>query len=423
LLESIYEIVDGCAVQYRCGQVLYFISQIALSLGVRLVRCVQAPGHGKEEVDGLQGVEKTYADSIFARPGRLAEVSDGEDEDIKAPSHRMDINGVKVSLAKMMYAILSNPKRKFRYKDHEQKVSERRYHLRPVDDAATTHNVKMTAVGCEKKKGRYGIGSHYCFVGDPLLGLKIVTRRFFCVCEGCKSKLSSSIISERYSGPFDMCKYWPIFMIDETRGWNDTRILSFVPGKACDQDEVEETFVHTLKELGKTISRHVVVGGVGAYAVDDDHHQYYLVQWVDVPREIEEDEMIMVENSMMTVSKGDWVCEGKWFDRVERTKCWYTLGDTTVTVRMKNVLHADLVMVPVGDDNPLPRLNPTVRDHVLPLNPVMLKSSDHDFMMDEIGRREMLSHEEDIVDSEVEGHSGDDDDEEETDEEDDTDDE
>ena len=44
-------------------------------------------------------------------------------------------------------------------------------------------------------------------------------------------------------------------------------------------------------------------------------------------------------------------------------------------------------------------------------------------MMDEIGRREMLSHEEDIVDSEVEGHSGDDDDEEETDEEDDTDDE
>jgi hypothetical protein len=40
--------------------------------------CVQAPGHGKEEVDGLVGTEKTYADSVFARPGRLAE-DDGDD--------------------------------------------------------------------------------------------------------------------------------------------------------------------------------------------------------------------------------------------------------------------------------------------------------------------------------------------------------
>jgi hypothetical protein len=30
---------------------------------------VQAPGHGKEKVDGLIGTEKTYADTIFAHPG------------------------------------------------------------------------------------------------------------------------------------------------------------------------------------------------------------------------------------------------------------------------------------------------------------------------------------------------------------------
>ena len=158
-----------------------------------------------------------------------------------------------------------------------------------------------------RKKGCYGIGSHFCFVGDPLLGLKTVTRCFFCGCEGCKSKLSSAIISERYSRPFDTCKYWPIFKIDES---SDTRILSFVQGKGCDDDEDEETFVHTLKELGKTVSRNVVVGGVGAYAVDDDCDSYYLVKWVHLPQEIEEDEMIMVENTMMLVSKGDWVCDG-----------------------------------------------------------------------------------------------------------------
>jgi hypothetical protein len=137
-------------------------------------------------------------------------VSNKENEDIKAPIHQIDINGVNVSLAKMMYDIPSNPKHKFRYMDHEQKVSKRRYHLKPVEEAST-HNIKMTAVGFEKKKGHYGIGSHYCFVGDLLLGLKIVTQFFFCGCDGCKSKLSSPIISERYSRQFEMCKYWPIF--------------------------------------------------------------------------------------------------------------------------------------------------------------------------------------------------------------------
>jgi hypothetical protein len=87
-LEAIYEIVDGCAFQYRCGQVLYFLSQIPVSWRVRFVRCVQAPGHGKEEVDGLQGVEKTYADSVFSCPGLLAEDSDDNgNDDYKAPTH------------------------------------------------------------------------------------------------------------------------------------------------------------------------------------------------------------------------------------------------------------------------------------------------------------------------------------------------
>jgi hypothetical protein len=178
-----------------------------------------------------------------------------------------------------------------------------------VEDAST-HNVKVTAVGFEKRKSHYGIGSYYCFVGNPLLGLNIVTRLFFYGCKGCKSKLSSPIISDRYSGPFDTCKYWPIFKIDEIWGWNDTRILSFVPGKDCDDDKVEETFVQTLKDLGKTISHNVILGGVGAYAVDDNCDRYYLVQRVDLPQEIDEDEMIMVENNMMMVSKGDWGLPG-----------------------------------------------------------------------------------------------------------------
>jgi len=110
LLNALYDITDGCSVQYRRGQVLYSLSQIASSWNVCFTRCVQAPGHGKEEVDGIVGSEKTYADSVFARPGRLAEE---DDNNYKAKKHRMDVDGTKSSLAKMMYDILSNPKRQF----------------------------------------------------------------------------------------------------------------------------------------------------------------------------------------------------------------------------------------------------------------------------------------------------------------------
>ena len=68
---------------------------------------------------------------------------------------------------------------------------------------------------------------------------------------------------------------------------------------------MEETLVATLKQLAKTISRNVVISGVGVYSVDDDIDQYYLVKWTQVPRELLHDEVIMVENTMTTVFRGD----------------------------------------------------------------------------------------------------------------------
>jgi hypothetical protein len=110
-------------------------------------RNVEAPGYGKKEVDRLIGTDKTHADIIFACPGRYAEE---EQDDIKASKHRMNSNGVKISLAEMVYDILSNPKCKFRLQELEQKIVERRYHLRPVD-AAQSYNVKMKAIGFDTK--------------------------------------------------------------------------------------------------------------------------------------------------------------------------------------------------------------------------------------------------------------------------------
>ncbi len=60
-------------------------------------------------------------------------------------------------------------------------------------------------------------------------------------------------------------------------------MIEFVPTNDCDDDELQETMVSTLRELGKTIAKNVVVGGIGAYAVDDDVDKYYLVRWTELP--------------------------------------------------------------------------------------------------------------------------------------------
>jgi hypothetical protein len=51
---------DGCAKQYRSGTALYLISLLATAHGVIIYRAVGAPGHGKDEVDGLNAVDKRF---------------------------------------------------------------------------------------------------------------------------------------------------------------------------------------------------------------------------------------------------------------------------------------------------------------------------------------------------------------------------
>jgi hypothetical protein len=153
-----------------------------------------------------------------------------------------------------------------------------------------------------------------------MLGPRIAAQRFFCACEFCTDKFSSPTVAERYDGPFDRCVYWPLFKIDNDHGWKilESSLLSL--GKDVNEDELEATLVATLKELGKTISRSVLIGLIGAYGVDADDSNYYLVEWTEQPCVIEGDGIIMVGDQQMQVFAGDWVCDGKWLNPVHHAK-------------------------------------------------------------------------------------------------------
>ena len=50
----------GCAEQIRCASALYLTSAMSQRYSVKIDRGINAPGHGKEVVDGLNAVDKGY---------------------------------------------------------------------------------------------------------------------------------------------------------------------------------------------------------------------------------------------------------------------------------------------------------------------------------------------------------------------------
>ena len=58
---------DGCTKQYRCAKALYLLSLIATTHNITIDRGVGAPGHGKDEVDGINATDKRCLQDLMMR--------------------------------------------------------------------------------------------------------------------------------------------------------------------------------------------------------------------------------------------------------------------------------------------------------------------------------------------------------------------
>jgi hypothetical protein len=57
---TILDHTNGCAKQYWSATVLYCLPLLAASYGIKIESAIGAPGHGKDEVDGLNAMDKGY---------------------------------------------------------------------------------------------------------------------------------------------------------------------------------------------------------------------------------------------------------------------------------------------------------------------------------------------------------------------------
>ena len=63
----IWETTDVCAEQYKCVSVLYLMSVMSQTYSIIIDRGISAPGNGKEEVDGLNAVDKRYIYQLMSK--------------------------------------------------------------------------------------------------------------------------------------------------------------------------------------------------------------------------------------------------------------------------------------------------------------------------------------------------------------------
>ena len=73
-LSTIWENTDGCDEQYRCASALYLMSVMSQTYFIIIERDISAPGHGKEVVDGLNTVDKSYIYQLMSKVQLLGSV-------------------------------------------------------------------------------------------------------------------------------------------------------------------------------------------------------------------------------------------------------------------------------------------------------------------------------------------------------------
>jgi hypothetical protein len=100
------EETDGCSKQYRCATACFLLSLLASTHKIIIDRAIGAPGHGKDEVDGLNATDKRY---LSEKMSVIYEPEVKEAENRMAPEARE--NGKSKSFAGECVRLCSLPHR------------------------------------------------------------------------------------------------------------------------------------------------------------------------------------------------------------------------------------------------------------------------------------------------------------------------
>ena len=381
------EDTDGAAKQYRSGTALYLLSLLAATKGVIVDRAIGAPGHGKDEVDGLNVVDKRFIQqkmAILQAPG----VNESENR-MRAEAY---VDGVEVSTAKEAARLCSEESRitgvksERKYQSRESKASmTQRYYW--VDEGNTQfENLKMSVKPFGNKEMKDSISYYYNFRADPKLGLlRIAARRIPCACESCIEMLNAQWVDNvdaeeqtRYSRN-ERCALWDIF-----EGLNDWHILNLQEAKGNNPEENLQAQELVVDSWVQDLRPKIHSGCFGAQSTVDG---FELVRFLSEPFQATTTMVLDEYNPPIEIETGEWIVKALYYNSVPRAARWFTPSEDRTRVRVQQVLATDLKMEEEHDNLQLPRA--CNRRQARQKGAYYLPLPEYNMVMDEVSRRQL----------------------------------
>ncbi|OEU07188.1 hypothetical protein FRACYDRAFT_251490 [Fragilariopsis cylindrus CCMP1102] len=386
LSERLYETTDGCGAQYRSATALWFLSGLSIKHNIVIDRSFGAPGHGKGIVDGVNGTDKNLLIRYSARELKQAMDSiaeeDAVDDKKRFAAHSVNEIGKEFSLAEECARLLrigrsggsnreeNRPREKIRGPSNTTSVSELKYKTVEFSKEA------KQAGGTSNK--RYHV---YCC---PELGTgRVALRRIPCACVPCDTTIRlpwqvgvKAPKQPRFATVKD-CRYRKILGLRNE--WDVVRLE--VDHVKANIDDVDTAREEILVSLSSNIAATIEIGGYGAIVTNDEAARdgYWMVEWTS--------------ESYTCQETGRLVCDGFYLNEVPGGPQWWTPSGLPVTTPLVNIVMGDVKMDPIEEGRNVPSSSHVSRRQCLEKEALRVKRDSHDYIFDEIFRRETLEYE------------------------------
>ena len=203
-ISAVWEDTDGCAQKYMHALAIYLMTVLSSSYGIIMDRAINAPGHGKNVVDGINATNKRYLKGLIELMGKLASNDTKNIGMIPSASKDVSINFVDQCLHILKNKEILNGLKsstKIQKIQSRLKYQPRTYNVQRNSDVDNRgmkmkwNNKLFSSLNIINGKtfpySSKGILRHYHYWSDPKLGLIIFSIRMIpCSFHACTAILS-----------------------------------------------------------------------------------------------------------------------------------------------------------------------------------------------------------------------------------------
>ena len=354
---------------------------------------------GKGIVDGVNGTDKNLLIRYSAR--ELKEAMDSIDNDEKRfAAHSVNEEGQEFSLAEECARLLRigreegvKSQGKSKKREDARGIEHREWLVWLPEDKVS--ELKYSTIDFEKDARKAGGSSsfRYHVYCCPELGTgRVALRRIPCACVACDNTIRLPWVlsvpnqeQPRFQTVSD-CQYRKILGVRNE--WDI--ILLEVDHNRANMDDVDAAREEVLVSLSSNIAANIEIGGYGAIVTEDETARdgYWIIEWTSDPYTCQD--------------TGRLVCDGLYLNPVEGGPKWWTPSGHAETIPLVNIVMADVNMDAIEVGRNMPSSSHVNRKQCLEMEALRIEEDSHDYIFDEIFRRETLEHETRAVDEEEE---------------------